>query len=127
MYKVSNLQHEQYGNVVHIERVEESSIDTPFFAWQQAIKSRRLWQESGTQKIRFLVDDQIMTAKQLEAWSVEEYKRLPKCEACAKILGGDVYTHRLCGHFLFCSQSCADKNYHQEVEKLKDEEDIDYY
>lgn len=126
MYKVSNSNHPQHGNVVVIERVEEGDIETPFFAWQQALTSRRAWKEKGIKKIRFLVDDQIMTPSQLQAWSHEEYRNLPKCGLCLKILGGDVYTHQLCGSNLFCSQDCADQDYHEATERLKDAEDIEY-
>lgn len=127
MYKVSNLTDQQYGKVVAIERAEDGDIETPFFAWQRALTQRRFWREQGAKNVRYLVVGQIMTSKQLELWSYEEYKSLPKCTNCAKILGGDVYTHRYCGHSLFCTQACADTHYHQEMDKLKDEEEIDYF
>jgi hypothetical protein len=99
---------------------------TPFQAVQRAFTERRLWQESGTKKVRLLIDGQIMSTKEAERWSNEEYKSLPKCKACAKILDGNVYSHRLCNSGLFCSEDCADKDYLEEVEKLKDEEEIEY-
>lgn len=126
MYKVSNSKHEQYGKVVIIERVEEGGIETPFFAVQAALKSRRLWKEEGIKNIRFLVHDQVMTPSQLESWSREEYQSLPKCADCAKILSGEVHTHQLSIGSLFCSQACADQNYYEKVERLKDEEEIGY-
>lgn len=67
-----------------------------------------------------------MSLKQAEHWAYEEYKALPKCKTCAQILDGNVYSHQLCRSGLFCSASCADKDYLEEVEKLKDEEEIDY-
>jgi hypothetical protein len=126
MYKVSNLEHEQYKKVVAIERAEDGDIETPFFAWQRALTQRRLWREKGAKNVRYLVLGEIMTGSQLETWSHEEYKSLPKCAECGKILGGDVYTHQLCGSNLFCSQNCADTNYHEAMEKLKDEEEIEF-
>lgn len=124
MYKVSN-QTTEYGNVVLIEYSEEG-IETPFFAVQQALKSRRLWRESGATKVRFLVDNRIMSPKELEAWSREEYKSLPKCPICIKILHGDVYTHRLSSTDIFCTQACADQDYLEKIERLRDEEEIEF-
>jgi hypothetical protein len=126
MYKVFNSKHEQYGKVVVIERSDEGLIETPFFAVQAALKNRRLWKEEGAKNIKFLVIDQVMTPFQMESWSREEYRSLPKCVNCAKILGGEVHTHQLCGDSLFCSQDCTDKNYHEKIERLKDEEEIHY-
>jgi hypothetical protein len=122
MYKICNLQHPQYGNVVLIERAEEG-IEKPFFAVQAALKSRRLWRESGIDKVRFLIDGEIMSIKEIEAWARQEYKSLPKCPWCIKILHGDVFTHALCGIDVFCSQSCADKDYQ---EKMRNGEEIEY-
>ncbi len=82
--------------------------------------------ESGTKKVRILVDSKVFTPKQAEHWANEEYRSLPKCEGCAKILNGDVHTHRLSSSKFFCSDDCADKDYAEEVEKMKDEEEIDY-
>lgn len=82
--------------------------------------------ESGTKKVRILVDDKVMSPKQAEHWANEEYRSLPKCEGCANILNGDIHTHQLSGTKFFCSVICADKDYVEEVEKMKDEEEIDY-
>ncbi len=81
--------------------------------------------ESGTKKVRILVDSQVLNPKQAEHWANEEYKSLPKCEGCAKILNESIHTHRLSSK-VFCSEGCADRDYAEEVEKLKDEEEIDY-
>jgi hypothetical protein len=124
MYKVSN-QTTEYGNVVIIEQ-DEDGIEAPFFAVQQALKNRRLWRESGATKVRFLVGGKIMSPKEMESWSREEYKSLPKCPTCIKILSGNVFTHRLSGTDIFCTQACADQDYNQKIERLKDEEEIDY-
>lgn len=99
---------------------------TPFQAVQSAMKERRLWIESGVKKVRILVDDKVMSTKQAEHWAHEEYISLPKCEGCAKILDGDIHTHQLSGTKFFCSKVCADRDYIEEVERLKDEEEIDY-
>jgi hypothetical protein len=125
MYSVSKLSHELHGPVINIERVENGSLVTPFQAVQTALKERRLWVETGIKKVRVLVDGQVMSPKQAEYWAHEEYKSLPKCEACAKILNNDVHTHQLSDKF-FCTKECANKNYSEEVEKRKDEEEIDY-
>src|SRR5579864_3301035 len=126
MYSVTRHSHERHGSVVLIERVENGSLPTPFQAVQAALKERRLWQEAGTKKVRILVDDQVMSAKQAEHWAHEEYKSLPKCYGCAKILNGDIHSHRLSRGNFFCSEHCSDQNYLEEVEKMKDEEEIDY-
>jgi hypothetical protein len=126
MYSVNRIIHERHGSVVQIERTENGSLLTPYQAVNRAIHERRLWMESGIKKVRILVDEQVLTPKQAEFWANEEYKSLPKCEGCAKILNGDVVCHQLSGSKLFCSTVCADKDYLEEVEKRKDEEEIDY-
>lgn len=126
MYSVNKIIHEQYGSVIHIERAENGSLTTPFQAVNQAVHARRLWLESGEKKVRILIDNQIMTPKQAEHWANTEYRSLPKCEGCAKILDGEVYNHQFSGGKLFCSTVCSDKDYMEEVEKRKDEEEIDY-
>lgn len=125
MYSVSRCLHAQHGSVIQIVRDMNGLHLTPFQAVQCACKERRLWIEGGTKKVRILADDQVMSTKQADHWAHEEHSSLPKCEGCAKILNDDVHTHQLSDKF-FCSQFCADKNYIEEVEKLKDEEEIDY-
>src|SRR5271157_1695501 len=120
MYTVNRITHPQHGSIIHIERQVNGSEVTPFQAVQCACKERRLWMESGAKKVRILIDDQVMTVKQAEHWATEEYKTLPKCFGCAKILNEDVITHQLCPE-LFCSQECADRDYNEQIEKLKDE------
>lgn len=126
MYSVNRHTHERHGHVVHIERSENGSFSTPFQAVQGALKERRLAKESGLKKIRILVDEQAMSPKQAEHWAHEEYKSLPKCEGCAKILNGEIFNHQLSKDKFFCSQECSDRDYNEEVEKRKDEEEIDY-
>jgi endogenous inhibitor of DNA gyrase (YacG/DUF329 family) len=126
MYTVIRCSHEKYGAVISIDRDVNGSQLTPFRAVQCACKERRIWLESNTvKKVRILVDGQVMSPKQAEHWAHEEYKSLPKCTGCAKILNEDVHTHRFCPD-LFCSQDCADKDYNEWLEKIKDEEEIDY-
>jgi hypothetical protein len=90
------------------------------------MKERRLGLESGLKKVRILVDDKVMSPKQAEHWAHEEYISLPKCEGCAKILNDDVHQHQFSDTKFFCSKNCADRDYAEEVEKRKDEEEIDY-
>jgi hypothetical protein len=125
MYSVNRLTHDQHGSVIHIERILNGSEFTPFQAVQRACKEQRLWLEGGAKKVRILIDDQVMSFKQAEHWAHEEYKTLPKCFGCAKILGDcNVITHQL-NNSLFCSQQCADTNYNELIEKHKNEEDSD--
>ena len=125
MYVVARSSHPQHGSIITIEREMNGSVLTPFQAVHCACKERRLWMEAGAKKVRILVDDQLLNVKQAEHWAIEEYKTLPKCFDCAKVLNEDVITHRLCPE-LFCSQECADRDYNEQIEKLKDEEEIDY-
>lgn len=126
MYSVSRQKHSKHGGVIAMERGDEGTYLSPFAAVNQAIHMRWLWLQEGEVKVRILVDSQVMTVAQAERWSREEYSHLPKCAECAKILSGQVYTHRLCSSSLFCSQSCADQSYRQETDKINDEEEIDY-
>lgn len=126
MYKVSRQLHKKHGNVIEITRDEAGEHKTPFEAFNKASRMRRLWLEESKSKIRFLVDEQVMTQSQADSWSINEYKSLPKCEECAKILSGDVYTHSLCGSNLFCSPTCSDKNYAFQMEKMNDNEESEF-
>ena len=126
MYSVNRDTHEVYGPVIVVDRQENGNQPTPFRAVQRALTERRMWREEGLKKVRLLIDGKIMSPNQADHWSHEEYKSLPKCKECAKILNEDVYSHQLCNSGLFCSQDCADRNYLEEIEKIKDEEEIDY-
>lgn len=125
MYKVSRLNHEQYGKIIEIVREESGPEQTPFLAVNQAIRMRRQWKEETKGKVRILIDGQVLTVAQAESWSHEEYKSIPKCEECGKVLSGDVYTHQLCDSNLFCSRDCADKNYDFQIEKMNDNEETE--
>lgn len=126
MYIVNRCLHPTYGSVIEVIRSENGNLMTPQLALQYACKERRLWQEEGIKKVRYLVDEQVLTPSKLDRWFNNEYKCLPKCEACAKILNEEIYTHQLSSNGRFCSQDCADKEYIEECEKIKDEEEIDY-
>lgn len=125
MYSVIRFSHPDHGPVIHIKMDMNGSERTPFQAVQSACKERRLWMESGIRRVRILIDHQVMTVKQAEHWAIEEYKIIPKCFGCAKPLNEDVITHQLRSE-LFCSQECADKDYNEQIENLKDEIEIDY-
>lgn len=125
MYSVTAIRHKKYGEVIEVAQAEDGEHPTPFQAVQAAKKERRLMEEAGSKKMKFLVDGKIMTASQAESWANEEYKSLPKCQTCARLLSGDVYTHQLCGSDLFCSQDCADKDFAQKTEIDNDESEFD--
>jgi hypothetical protein len=126
MYSISRQNHNKYGQVVTITREEDGSYKNPFQVFNQAKTMRRVWMEESGTKVRILIDGQVMTVVQAEKWSNEEYRNLPKCQTCWQVLVGQVYTHRLCGSSLFCSTHCADKNYSFQVNKLNEEEEIEY-
>ena len=126
MYVVTRITHPEYGAVIHIEREMNGSMSTPFQAVQSGCKEGRLWLEAGAKKVRFLIDDQLLSVKQAEHWAIEEYKTLHKCFVCAKVLYEVLITHKLSCE-LFCSQECADIDYNEEIEKLKDEEEFECF
>lgn len=126
MYSVKTTNHEKYGVVVEVIRAEDGAIETPFIAIQRALTEQRLMKQGVNKKIRFLIDNQIMTKAQIQSWANEEYKSLPKCFACAAILKGNVYNHNLNSQ-LFCSQKCADKDYQYIMENRDDEEECDCF
>jgi hypothetical protein len=119
MYKIQPQEHEQYGSIIEILRDEEGNYLSPFEVERAA---KRLGKNN---RVRFLIDEQIFNANQLEAWARSEYQFLPKCQNCSKILFGQVFSHSLSGSSLFCSQSCADHNYHQQVDHFNDYEECD--
>jgi len=124
MYAVNPSLHPSYGPLVCIEREANGSCKTPFQAVQHACKEARLLREAGAKKVRVLIDDKVLTLKQAEQWADKEYKHLPKCSFCAKLMEEDVFNHRLSSD-LFCSQVCADRDYTEIIDKLKDEEDCE--
>ena len=126
MYSVSRQKNKKSGSVIAISREEEGAYLSPFAAFNHAKHMRRLWLEEGEVKVRILIDNQAMTVGQAEKWSNEEYKDLPKCGTCGQILSGQVYNHRLCSDRLFCSERCSDRSFHEKMDQLNDEEDIEY-
>lgn len=126
MYSIKFTTHERHGFVIEVIRDENGTIISPFAAVQMVSKEKRLQQEAGLKKIRFLLEGQVLNIKQLEHWANEEYKVLPKCDSCAQILNEQFYTHRLSDMHRFCSQVCADQEFVEETEKLKELEEIDY-
>jgi len=125
MYNVTRQSHDQYGSIITITREEVGEFDTPFRAVNRAIKLRQDWVKEGVSKVRILIDGQVMVTKRAESWAIAEYKALPKCEECAKILGETVFTHKYCGINLFCSQVCSNKNFDYVVSQWDEETECD--
>lgn len=126
MYNVSFQSHDKYGQIVTISLEEIGTYLNPFQAANQARLLRRRALESGSVKVRFFIDNEILTIQELENWASQEYNFLPKCFSCGSILKTQVHTHPLCKTNLFCSQQCADKDYTLENEKMLDLTEIDY-
>ena len=125
MYLVKRTIDPKYGNIVEIQRLEEGGLESPFWAVDLAKKERRLWKEEGSEKVRYLVDRQILATSALQKWAKEEYESLPKCGYCAKILSGEVFNNALSPDKLFCTQSCTDKDYQLRMDYLTDHEECD--
>ncbi len=126
MYNVLRQSHELYGEIILISLEETGSYLSPFQAANQARLLRRASLEKGIVKVRFLINNEILTLQELENWAKQEYEFLPKCCACGSILEIQVHTHPLCKSNLFCSQQCADMDYTSKNEKILDEVEIDY-
>ena len=116
MYKVRRTNNKKYGKIISITRVESGGIKSPFLAYEKALALKLK---------KIIVDNQLLTNKQLEKWAREEYQSLPKCQECWEILNGTIYKHRLAESFLFCTQSCADRNYLRQLDNLNDYEEFD--
>ena len=116
----------KYGSLITIDRVDIGEFINPTDAAEKAKSLRIAMVASGSGKVRIFVDGQVMTSNQIGVWAKEEYKSLPKCESCKKILGEDIFTHKLSGTNLFCSSKCSDYDYNYQVDILLDEEDCDY-
>jgi hypothetical protein len=126
MYNVSKKNDLFHKRVIEITRDDNGSFNTPFQAINNAILTKRLWLAEGKFKIRFLIDQQLLAANELNKWANDEYKSLSKCKECGKILNGEVYTHRFCNKDFFCSEVCSDKNYFYETNRIE-EDDYDCY
>ncbi len=128
MYLVSRSVHEKYGKIISISLDHSGEFISPYQAVQKLRNIKRLWKlEEPENKIRYLVDNKIMTIAQVESWSNEEYKSLSKCENCGTILKENVFTHALCKSNLFCSQLCTDQNHKICLDKLEDEEECECF
>jgi hypothetical protein len=125
MYKVSKQNHPKHNNIIELVVDELGEYKTPFQAYNKAIYMKRIWSEETKDKVKILVNGQVMSNKQVEQWAYEEYKSLPKCEECAEILSGEVYNHQLSDGGLFCRQSCADKNLEYLLEKMNQDIECD--
>lgn len=126
MYIVSQQKHDEYGNIIEILRDDLGEYQTPFLAVYKAKSLRVQWLKEGALKVRVLVNNQILNINRIDMWANEEYRSLPKCESCAKILTGQIFNHQLSENNLFCSQVCADKDFDYQVERFSDEEECDY-
>lgn len=125
MYNVIKNVDSKYGNVIVITTEDVGEFELPFPAINKARVIKRQWETS--KKIRFLVNEQVLSINQLESWAFNEYKSLAKCDICPAILHDkNVFTHPFCNEKLFCSQECADKDYKIHLEKLEDEEECDF-
>ncbi|CAB4196798.1 hypothetical protein UFOVP1290_318 [uncultured Caudovirales phage] len=125
MYSINKKVHDKYGYIVEIYKDISGEFKNPEIAYNKAKSIRRIWKEELNLKVRFLIDGKIMQPSIAESWSVLEYKSLPKCAYCICILDDNVFTHKLSDD-LFCSSSCADKDYDREIDKINDQEDIEY-
>ncbi len=125
MYSVNKKVHDKYGNVVEIYKDVYGAYKNPDMAYRLAKLIRRTWKEESNLKVRFLIDGKVMQPSMAENWALSEYKSLPKCAHCICILDDNIFTHRLSDN-LFCSQSCADKDYNIEIDRVNDQEDIEY-
>jgi hypothetical protein len=124
MFHVKKFSHENYGDIIIIEHVENGLL--PLQACQLAFKEHKLWQQNSNKIIRFMVDDQILTSSQLERWAEREYKELPKCFRCAQILNGEVYPGTFYGKHFYCSTNCRDQDFREEMEKIDDDRECDF-
>jgi len=125
MYSIDHKKHERYGNVIEITRISSDEYITPFQATNKARSLRLSLLEGGVKGIKILIDGQVLTLSQMDSWAVKEYKSLPKCEECAKILNDDIFTHSLSDN-LFCSKLCSEKNYAYLLDKMNDNEESEY-
>lgn len=125
MYTVIIDTNSKYGNVIVIETNAIGEYELPFDAILKAKSLRRKMNTS--KKIRFLINEQVLSLNQLDSWAFNEYKSLSKCTNCPAILHDkEVFTHAFCKEKLFCSQHCADEDYKLYLEKSEDEHECDY-
>ena len=125
MYNILKQDHPKYGKVIEVVRIENGIYDFPNQVYNEAKLQRRLWIEEGFKKVRILIDGKVLTVSQTEKWSYDEYKRLPKCKWCCKILEENVFTNTVCDS-LFCCTVCADHDTASQMEKMNDEEECEY-
>jgi hypothetical protein len=123
MYIVCRSNDEEYGNVIAILHAEEGE-QSPFFAVEEAKKQKRLWQQEESIKVRFIIDNQILTPLGLDRWARSEYDSLPKCGDCHKLLHGEVHNNAMSDGILFCSISCAARDHERQVEYQNDYEEF---
>lgn len=123
-YLIKRENHSKYYKVVVVEYSEQGIFNNPFQAINSAFKEKRLWQEENTDRVRLLIDNQILTNQQAEMWAKEEYQLLLKCSQCATLISENFVTHELSDH-CFCSDKCANQDFLLQEEKLNSLEEID--
>jgi hypothetical protein len=123
-YTISRLSHPDYGSAISIVRDDNGIFQEAWKAVQAASKEQRLWKAEGVKKVRFLIDDTIMTLNMAKNWAGTEYLDLPKCQTCAKPLQDQIFSHQL-SQKQFCSQLCADQDYNQLTDSSLDEEEYE--
>jgi len=72
---------------------------------------------------KILINNQLYTPPQAEKWANDEYKTLPKCAYCRSILGENLYQNSLHRNHFYCGVDCADADYFEALEKIKEEEE----
>lgn len=71
-YSIKVIDHPEYKQLISIVRDDNGEHSTPFQIYNVALlKRRELLLDNPS--VRFIVDDQILTPKQLENWSNQEY------------------------------------------------------
>lgn len=110
------------------------SYFNPVDAAMAAFSIKKKWEEEfnlSNVNIYVMTEDNFLILKtklqyKLLNWADEEYKRLPKCKECRKILDRNCNSKEFLDSNVFCSEDCRNKDLASQQERLKDNEETEF-
>lgn len=109
------------NNKNYIEVSSPGDIISPYDVVNKIFSLKTKFKQNSSAKLNYIVFGKNMSFPQVKTWSNEEYKKIPKCGDCAKILEENVFTHSFSDK-IFCSENCSNNNYSEISNKFEEEE-----
>ena len=124
LYSVSLKNNDKYGDFIEVS--DSGDIVSPFDVYNKVCALKNKFKQNNESNLKYLVFGSIMTLSKIKKWANDEYKTLPKCNYCAKLILNDVFTNSLTDK-IFCSLECShikDREISDKLEEEKHEIDL---